>query len=82
MKKYKPGQFVSIDGKLARVTQAKTQPTNPSCIFVCEECKVKNKKLSCFCHRINQCINTNECVNKLPHDCYPKLIKQCGNQAK
>jgi len=69
MKQYKPGQFVSINGKLARVTQA----TNPSRIFICEECKVRNKKLTCICKDKD----TDKCVDNLPHNCYPKLIKQC-----
>lgn len=71
MKKYKPGQFVSIDGKLARVTIAVKQH-----MLVCSECKISNKKLTC----IDKC--AYKCVDNLPHNCYPKLIKQCRNKSK
>ena len=73
MKQYKPGQFVSIGGKRARVYRR-----NPA-FFTCECCEEVNEH-SCTCN-----INMNiprECGRKLGLYYYPKFIKQCGNQDK
>ena len=69
MKQYKPGQFVSIGGKLARVCI-----TSP--LTVCRECRLANgweTENYCF-------LSSGECIKKLGPNLYPKLI--CGNQAK
>ena len=65
----KPGQFVSICGKLARVCTA-------SPLTVCRECMIANKwEIKMYCR-----LNSMECIKKLGPNLYPKLI--CGNQAK
>lgn len=74
MKKYKPGQFVSIGGKLARVCEVKSiEHYNCS---TCDVCADKNG------HNDPCSIHASECMKKLNVDCYPKFIKQCGNQDK
>ena len=65
---YKPGQFVSIGGKRARVYRL-----NPA-FLTCECCKEVNGH-SCQCYPC-------ECYRKLGFYYYPKFIKQCGNQDK
>ena len=71
MKQYKPGQFVSICGKLARV--CKQTSSLPS---ACKECIIANKwEIKIYCS-----LNRSECIEKLGFTLYPKLI--CGNQDK
>jgi len=74
MKKYKPGQFVSIGGKLARVCEV-----NIADHYVCSTCEVcaneNRQDYACGIHN-------SECLKKLNVDYYPKFIKQCGNQDK
>lgn len=73
MKQYKPGQFVSIGGKLARVCKR----TSRWAISCCNECITANngRKHHCF-------LNSTECAVKLGMGLYPKLIKQCKKQEK
>lgn len=77
---YKPGQFVSIGGKLARVSIANVATTN-----VCKICKRENGGIPCIQKRIPlQSIlilrslykNRLECFKKLGYDLYPKFIEQ------
>jgi len=71
-RRYKPGQFVSISGKLARVCKC-ISPFKGSC----DECVIANK------WGIRCCLlNTGECITKLGAKLYPKLIKQCKKQEK
>jgi len=63
MKKYKPGQFVNIGGKLARASMAK------DCDATCDVCKREN-------HNTSYCIHATECGRKLDANVYPKFI--CG----
>lgn len=73
MKKYKPGQFVSIGGRLAKVCKPILS------LSACTSCEKVNEAETwnslCF---LNSSI---ECLIKLG-EFYPKLIKQCGNQGK
>lgn len=75
MKKYKPGQFVNIGGRLARVCK-RISPWKISC---CTECMAANKvdensieKNHCFLSS-----SSIECAIKLGLDLYPKFII-CG----
>lgn len=71
MKQYKPGQFVSLGGKIARVYRR--SPT----FSVCECCKEINGEYPCYKAPIQ-----NECAAKLGWYYYPKFIKQCKKQEK
>lgn len=71
IKQYKPGQFVSIGGKLARVYRL-----NPA-FNPCDCCKEVNGEYLCGKAPIGR-----ECTAKLRWYYYPKLIKQCGSQDK
>lgn len=71
MKKYKPGQFVSIGGKLARVYRR-----NPA-FHVCDCCEAANGKCPCKYHAFKKVPINIECTTKLGWYYYPKLIKQC-----
>lgn len=75
MKHYKPGQFVSICGKLARAYRR--NPAFFTCeLSVCDQCMLANGwKRKNYC-----CLHSSECSKKLGPNLYPKLI--CGNQAK
>lgn len=67
MKKYKPGQFVSIGGKLARVSIATVEITLD--YDVCKICKRESGNTS-------YCYNASECSKKLGFYSYPKFIEQ------
>ena len=72
-RRYKPGQFVSICRKLARVCKHTSLSMN-----ACDECAIANKW-----ERKNYCfLNSSECIEKLGLNLYPKLIKQCEKQEK
>ena len=71
MKHYKPGQFVSIGGKLAKVCK------NTNFRIACKIC-IKANYGTLLCS--NGCIS--ECHNKLGDYLFPKLIKQCKKQEK
>ena len=64
----KPGQFVSIGKKLARIYRR-----NPA-FLTCECCKEVNGDECPCCPR--------ECHIKLGIYYYPKFMKRCGNQDK
>lgn len=71
----KPGQFVSICGKLARVCK------HSSSIGVCGKCMLENgEKGKYYCFLSSCILDNNECSKKLGPNLYPKLI--CGNQDK
>lgn len=72
MKQYKPGQFVSIDGKLARICKQ----TSPH-MDICLECATVNEWGKDNCCPLSALY---VCLTKLRKDHYPKLI--CGNQDK
>lgn len=62
-KRYKPGQFVSLGGKLYRVKRAKSKPLM---VFACAACNHKcigNDKLY------------TDCIEKLPGRYYPVEVK-------
>lgn len=63
MKNYKPGQFVSIGGRLARVCEKKADITH-----ICTKCQKENNT------RCNAC---SECIKKLGKmgPLYPKFVK-------
>lgn len=64
-KNYKPGQFVSIGGKLAKVKVKKGN----TFLGVCSQCANENN-INCFC-----CLQLVECYVKLGFNMYPKFIK-------
>lgn len=64
MKKYKPGQFLSIGGKLARASMTKDDAS-------CDVCRRENNRdISWYC------MHATECCRKLDDNVYPKFI--CG----
>jgi len=76
MKQYKPGQFVSIGGKLARVYRR-----NPA-FCACDCCKeVNGDEYPCDKNHNDFDISW-ECAMKLGFYYYPKLIKRCKKQEK
>lgn len=77
MKQYKPGQFVSIGGKRARVYR-RTPP-----FLACECCEeVNGDECPCNCKGIEHILIPGECGVKLGVYYYPKFIKQCKKQEK
>lgn len=75
MKQYKPGQFVSIGGNLAKVNTITESTMN-----VCGTCKRENGNNIPLYKQY--CIHVSECSKKLNEDLYPKFIKQCKKQEK
>lgn len=71
-KRYKPGQLITIEGKLYRVTKRVGYTKG-----VCDECSFRYTIV-----RRHHNICWMLCVPRFPNNCYLKHVELCGNRDK
>ena len=73
MKKYRPGQLITIEGRIFRVTRAASKYKR------CVMCQLWNIAMPCtyvYNYPHNASWNTGICNSRLPEDCYLRDISK------
>lgn len=74
MSKWKPGQLVTLNGKVYRIHKTSYEKSYARCMF----CQMQNMKQPCIDMNdypgTKTCFGVLKCIDKMPDGCIPKRI--------